>query len=370
MKKFNLSALLFSVVFFSLLTGCSLLGGGTGTGGGGTGSLDKKYVEVKTDITSDTTWESGKTYYINKDIYVKEGAKLTIKAESLGDIVVKFGPNGRLRIYETSVLDADHVCFTSYRDKEFGEEISGNGGISAAPNDWKGIYVYKGTAKLDNCYIAYAGNGDYPAVLVEASNAKARINKCWFAKNGGKDSATSGTAAVTYKYTAADYNAEDNCVTGTIFNENIWDISIPLDFTLDGSNMFQTSEKASKYQGIFINHYEMSTSAVWASQYVPYCLLGSNAYNVSESLKIDGGSETYPTQVMVGTKTIKIAKTGSLKVGENSIFTNYFKDADTPWGGIVNMGSQRFYSSNTSKNIIIENWEKQIFTNYETEVIQ
>lgn len=89
MKKMNFKkylVLAVAAVTFGL-TSCSK----DDNSGSGTGTTDPNVVEVKGDITTNTTWSADKIYHLNGFVYVMDGVTLTIEPGTLikGDKVTK-----------------------------------------------------------------------------------------------------------------------------------------------------------------------------------------------------------------------------------------------------------------------------------------
>jgi parallel beta-helix repeat protein len=88
-------------------------------------------------ITTDGSWTSvNYPYVLNSDIYVAEGASLTISP----GVIVKGLNNTRLivdGVLKAQGASTDRIVFTSIKDDTHGGDTNGDGSASApAPNDW------------------------------------------------------------------------------------------------------------------------------------------------------------------------------------------------------------------------------------------
>jgi hypothetical protein len=97
------------------------------------------YITINSDITSNTTWTSGNTYFLSSSIEIINST-LTIE----DGVVVKFSSDcsivssdGTLNVNGQST---SQVIFTSMNDDSVGEIIAGSTG-NPAPNDWTTIDI-------------------------------------------------------------------------------------------------------------------------------------------------------------------------------------------------------------------------------------
>ena len=284
---------------------------------------------VGTQINTAVTWQNTKTYFINTSVTVTASGSLTIEP----DVIVKFGNKGSLTVKGS--INADSVTFTSWRDNiEGSEAIVAAGTTPVAPSDWYGITISGSgaAASFTECTFKYAGLNSSPALQI-TSSAKALVSDCVFVNNGGNnDNSLSGTAALTWKNTAADYSENDNCVTGTSFESNIWPLALPADFSLASSNTFADTNT---YNAIMVTAPSSNTIAhdtEWASQSVPLLLLSINSTTVK-----NGSSLTIAENNIIRLNKASLNVSGSL-TASNVTFSS-FNDETGGWNGITVSGS-------------------------------
>lgn len=366
MKRNSIGVLLAGLVSTALLfTACpgtpggDIGGGGTGGTGGDTPAPGKSYIEIAENIVSSMELEKGKTYYINKTISIKDGGSLISKGQEDKPVVVKLSGSGRIIVTGTGSMVAENTIFTSVKDCTVGESILSNS--EPMPGDHRGIEV-RGTASFTKCSFLYAGNSKYPALNVyyeSGSTGKARVDNCYFADNGGEDD-VDGTPALKYDYRAYEYDPDVNCVTNTTFERNIWPLSIPANFSLDGSNTFQDN----RWSGIYLKSLSVSVkkNVVLENQSVPYYVEDGNlSVYAGGSLTIKGGKdEEHPTQFLFASgKKLNVKVDGKISVGSNTHFGSIVDG--TTWAGIIAETKEdgktiyNCYYSTEEKNILIEN---------------
>ena len=249
--------------------------------------------------TKDNVWpgkdenNNSITYYINSIYNINNSGDLVIEEGA----IVKFGPKGGITVNTGGSLEASGVVFTSSKDKR-GREILAAGSANPFPGDWKQIYIYGGYASFYGCEFSYGGNS-LSTLVVKDDRARCRIDNCLFRNNGGDKEVSYNVNAALKYYDNVDYN-EENSITNCTFENNVWPLSIPAYFSLDGSNHFNTTDKPNEYNFIHINSYKIDINAVWATQDVPYIHPGTtNKISISNgaSLTIKGGTEEKPTVV-------------------------------------------------------------------------
>lgn len=380
MKKTKfVGALLVTVLAFALFSCSSPSGGdnsgsgsgsgsesgsGSGSGGGSSSNHTEEDQPISGPLTTVETWtgknEAGEsiTYYINSSYTIKDGGSLTIEDGA----IVKLGPNGCIVVNNTGAINATGTIFTSYRDPS-GKKIIAAGDTEPAPGDWKYIKIYGGTGKFEGCSFKYGGNGNSTLYACKyTTKGKLRVNNCTFAYNtGSKKVANDIDAALKYD-DALDYNEQDNCVTNTVFKNNVWALSIPAHFTLDASNTFGTSaEEKNEYNYVHINSCSIKTEAVWHKQNVPYLYVGVNRINLNGSssgngkLTIKGGEDAeHPNTICFATVGLGIDKGGELNVEDNVLFRNSPETEGTKFKGLYCDTSRKYYISSSSSITITQ----------------
>lgn len=332
---------------------------------------------ISGDLTTETTW-AGKdangesiTYYINGTYTVKDGGKLTIEEGA----IVKLGAGSTLEVNIGGTLVATGTIFTSAKDSR-GRKISSAGQDAPAPADWKQLNIYGGHAELYNCEISYGGSS-CSTVEVKKRNStfgSCRVDGCLFTHNDGTKSVASIVKAALHYSSYLSYN-DDNAVTNTTFENNVWPISLPVSFSVKGSNHFGTGDKANTYNLIHLYENNINTDVVWEHQEVPYLYAFSDVLYIgtesssSGKLTIKGGpTPEDKTVVEVYQKKINIMKKGTLCVEDNILFTNCEYTPNTKYPGLYcrkaiewHVGNSRYtedyawLQSNASMNVIIEN---------------
>ncbi len=381
MKKTRVLALLAASALAFTLFSCS------GSTGGDSGSTtnnntkdnhEKEDQPIKGTLTESDTWEgkdaSGNpiTYYINSEYGITKGGTLTITEGA----IVKLGPSGTIQVKEGGSLIATDVVFTSYRDSR-GRKILAAGDAEPKPGDWKNVYVGGGHAVLTDCEFSYGGNGanTVSVIKVGKSNATCRVDGCLFKNNSGSKEVDNDIHAALRYEDNVEYN-EDNYVTNTTFENNVWPLTIPAYFSVSDTLTFGAGDKANEYNMIHINSNTIKNQTVtWTYQTVPYIHPSSSNKIILESggiLNILGGPDRdHPTVIEFDHNGLHINKGGQLKLASNILFTNSEKSSNNKFEGIyastdfwvssrVNETGQKnivkvHYISNTSENIIIEN---------------
>ena len=319
--------------------------------------------EITENITTSVTWDGkdaeGKslTYYINKDLYIKDGGHLTITDGA----IVKFGPNGRFIVDTTGAITATGTKFTSYKDPD-GRKISAAPDANPAMGDWKQIDIKGGTGKFTSCKFYYGGKGEISTLAVTQSTGKARVDQCEFRYCDGTHATRNDIRAALRYSDEVTYNAETNCVTNSVFKNNKWPLAMPAYFTLDGSNRFgTTAEDKNEYNYVHINSIYVKINATWAKQDVPYLYASANnEININQggNLTIQGSEEEDdPTVVCFASYGMLIKQGGVLKVPGYVTFRNSPESESTPFKGIfIYAGGDRKLLIQNG-NVKMVNWQ-------------
>lgn len=357
MKKFTLSALLCSVVLVGLMSGCSMLGGeGTGFS---PSQQETKYYEIKDTYIEDEyyvlTHTDKKTLYINKTIYVQNGGSLGLFGTESDPYVVKFGPNGKIVVKESGLLDGNYAIFTSYKDTEYGEAIKDAPKTAPAPNDWYGINVYGGSS-FTNCTFKYAGKSNSNALRIYENNkniGKSKIENCRFKNNGGKDTIVGGTAALQFE---TPYDRNNNYFKDCFFENNIYGLCVPFNRGVyDRESFFMNN----KYDGIYVTAGTVKSEVSYLNLYNnEYWFMDSAMYTIDDggtvnflqdaTEKLSSGYYLYTTVVNFGTTSseycnMNIKKGGTLFVRKDTTFKMGLTNGAS-WKGI------RMYKGSANKS--------------------
>lgn len=365
MKKTKiLETMLAGALAFALFSCSSPSGGGSngGNGGGSASNHDAEDQPISGDLKTVETW-AGKddagdpiTYYINNTFTIKEGGSLIIEDGA----IVKMGPRGYIDVRNTGAIKATGTLFTSYKDSR-GRKILTAGDTEPAPGDWKQICIHGGNGVFEGCTFMYGGNECSTLFAGQSTTkGKLRVNNCTFAYNSGSKKVAYDIKAALKYDEDVDYNAEDNCVTNTVFKNNVWPLSIPAHFSLDDSNTFGTSnEEKNEYNYVQINSYAIKKEVVWGNQDVPYLYVGSNRVNLygassgNGKLTIKGGEDAdHPNTVCFATVGIGIDKGGELDVEDNVLFRNSPESESTKFKGLY-CDTSRKYMTGTNSSISI-----------------
>ena len=365
MKKTSWVAAVVASFLLLSLTACDALLGGTKTKSGSSSSSSNTNVddEITENITTSVTWDgkdsagNSLTYYINKELYIKDGGHLTITEGA----IVKFGPNGMFNVGTTGAITATGTKFTSYKDSD-GRKISAAPDANPAMGDWKQIAIKGGTGKFTSCKFYYGGKGEISTVAVSNSTGKARVDQCEFRYCDGTH-ATRNDIRAALRYTdEVTYNAETNCVTNSVFKNNKWPLAMPAYFTLDNSNTFgTTAEDKNDYNYVHINSIYVKISASWAKQDVPYLYASANnEININQggNLTIQGSEDPDdPTVVCFASYGMLIKAGGVLKVPGYVTFRNSPESESTPFKGIFIYagGNKKLLTEN--ENVKMVNWQ-------------
>ncbi|MCQ2576744.1 MAG: hypothetical protein MJ162_08355 [Treponema sp.] len=359
MKKI-VSALFALIASVILLSSCVPPSGDPNNSGNNNGGNNSslKYTILKGTIKTATTLEAGKTYYIDSQVYI-DGCDLNVNGEEDNKVIVKFGPSGSLTIKNKAGIIAENAVFTSAKE-DIGEKIEGISSTEPLPGDWKYININGGRGIFLHCRFSYGGSdSQYSTVIIKkySTAGRAFFDDCKFTNNGGTDSLTSKTAALSWTKDCA-YDSGTNNITNSYFDGNIWPMVIPADWEINNSN---TITENNKYRGISITDGYIKGSAFWAHQEFPYYVVrGTTAITIDKtgSLQIEGGEKDSETKVLFAANKIQMTgKTSNLYIEENTILDSY--NSENKWKGIIQTmgGYTRYYLENTDKNIQMLNRE-------------
>ena len=348
MKKSKILLAVFSAFLVLGFTACDALFGNNNNGasGGGSGESGNTNVddEIKGPLTAEKTWEGKNsegesiTYYINSNYVIKDGGKLIIEDGA----IVKFGPSGKITVNNTGAITATGTKFTSYRDTE-GRAISISGGVEPAPGDWKQVYIYGGVGTFTSCKFYYGGNNCSTLDVAKGSGSagKAKVDGCEFCYNAGTEATKASVYAALCFSKDTVYNDDNTCVKNCVFKNNVWPLSVPFFFSLDGSNQFGINTEKNEYNYIHIIDADITKEVVWAKQSVPFLYAASGSGTGVLAIQ-DGGKLTIkgsddaenPALICFAQRGIEVAKGGKLSLEGNIKFTNSPVSSATTFDGI------------------------------------
>lgn len=225
-------------------------------------------VTISSNITTPVTWESGKTYIVDKDnLYIDAELTIepgvTIKIMNEGNIILR--TNGNIIANGTN---ATPIVFTSIKDDNHGNDDNQDGDNTVpAAGDW-GCINLNGSqnSTFSYCQFLYGGRDNTnPATVDVSSEAKATFNNCTFAYNSG--------ALLNNMYVGAlnASNADKNTIiTNCRFFGNKVPMTINAEMSIDNSNSFSNEGLSNKCNGIFVSGSNVSSDISWLEDEVAF----------------------------------------------------------------------------------------------------
>jgi hypothetical protein len=145
--------------------------------------MDLPVTEITSNITSNTTWESGNVYLVTSNITVTTGNTLTVEAGT----IVKFGNGNSMRVDGALVTNGTSeslVIFTSARDDAAGGDSNGDGDATTpGPGNWGNIEFYGAGSQLTQSIFRYGSSSGNDGVLY--FEAAAALTDLFVSNNGG-----------------------------------------------------------------------------------------------------------------------------------------------------------------------------------------
>jgi hypothetical protein len=226
------------------LAGCANPADGSSSSDDDESSGFASNVVAVSDVSSATIWSASNVYYVSGTIYVT--AALTIPAGT----VVKFGPEGRLYVYEGGQVNAIGVedapiFFTSIKDDSAGGDSNLDAAATSPSNgDFEGTYVNANGSSFQYCVFRY---GAYGLEVQNANNIS--VTHCTFAYNG--------VSTYSYPYGLDTYDGVAGLtMTDNTFYGNYIPLCIGLGQAVDASNVFHALSGSvtigNTYNGIWV----------------------------------------------------------------------------------------------------------------------
>lgn len=254
----------------------------TATGAGGTDTTSQRItvgtnpgctrqiVQVSSNITTATTWESCNVYVVDGDIGVSN--VLTLQPGT----VVKFKSGSELSLNGAGRLEAvgtaaAPIFFTSIKDDAHGGDTNADAAATTpARKDWEHINLNgKNGSRLEYCQFLYAGGGGSISYAVGLNGGSATIRNSVFAHNGG------GAPSMQGALDAGDASAAIELNNNTFF-DNEMPLRVNNLFSVDNSNTFQNPQNANQkndYNGIWVKDTSVrSIMLSWGETEVPFVL--------------------------------------------------------------------------------------------------
>ena len=277
---------------------------------------DSDAIIISDDISSPTTWQSGKVYVVTESINIT--STLTIQAGT----IIKFESQVYMETSGSGSINASAgtstlpIVFTSIKDDIHGGDTNIDKTDSLPlKKDWSGIFVNTNGSLFNSCEFYY-GSGTYDITL-EIDSTSATISNCIFAYNEG----TTGKGALNLTSAAAG-----TVLTGNRFYANLVPITANTTFSIDASNYFSNTENtvSNTCNGIFITGTEITGNIAWSETKVAYVITTTFDIDAGNTLTLSPGIKikVLPDQY--------INVQGTLNASGNStdhiVFTSYKDD--------------------------------------------
>ena len=123
-------------------------------------------IEVGGHISEIVVWDPTFVYLVTQDLYIDNGAKLTIPPGTIVKMAYQSSHQSKTRIIANGTLIAngthdDPIIITSERDDSIGGDTNGDGGASSpATTDWGYIKIFNSASEIAHCTFKYGGYRD------------------------------------------------------------------------------------------------------------------------------------------------------------------------------------------------------------------
>lgn len=329
---------------------------------GETSPYASNVIVVTGEIVQSTSWQADKVYYLNEQIFINNGATLTIPAGT----IVKFGSEGMLIAEAGATIKAigsssNAITFTSIRDTSAGgDSLLNDGSTPPAAGDWQGLWIYddSNSNEFRYCTFRYAGMNNGSTLRLDG---RGTIDHCTFVQN---DSGLPWAAAQEAVLDARDA-LTGSVITNNLFYNNNWPLAISSALNLGETNSFsfdhdedlETPALVNTRQGIYLDHDSISAATNWVELEVPFCIFDTITIEESVTLTIAAGVVCKLSGVSAG---FNVYETGSMSSsgytltswrddsfhGDTNGDGNDSQAADGDWFGIYDYNIETYRARN------------------------
>lgn len=265
-------------------------------------------IKINNHIFENTTWRTGNTYVITKNIDVD--SELIIEPGT----IVKFMPDAMLTIngnIHANGTPSEPILFTSYADDRGGDTNEDTSQTTPQSQDWRYIALETVTgAHFTYCEFYYGGQGDnFGNGTLYLNRSSVTIDNCTFAHNGNGINAKNAL--------------ENTLITNNTFYNNQIPLIINPTFDVDDSNQFHNPDnpdQINQYNQILIYSSNIQQQITWEETEVPFVISGDLEI-------LSSGSLTLGSELILKFKSGSfLGHNENLNGYNNVIFTSYRDD--------------------------------------------
>lgn len=289
-------------------------------------------VDVNSNITTPTTWVTGKVYMVRS--WINVNAPLVIQP----GVIIKFkNGNCGMSINAKTTANAtasNPIIFTSYKDDTYcGDNNADGDATNPSKGDWKYIEMRGDQHGSVFRYCKFLWGGAGASGVIRTSAGSGNIHDFVF------DHCTIAHTHGTNNYTSAAFNGSQmydeniSVVTNNIFYDNAIPIHIWARYSLSSTNTYHNPDNINEinsYNGIFVYGGGLGgRSVVYGETEVPYVFnVGGNA-----TLSVGGGDflKIDPNVILKFGQTYAGLDLGDYRnnanIASSVIFTSYRDDS-------------------------------------------